>query len=85
MLQSPPDFGAGTIPAISFHINTLFSSSQSSHPYWDRMDRCIDYVWVSKDLHVVDSSLCFDRPSADDAEELEVESKKLVDRNPRHV
>lgn len=41
---------------------------QPSHPYWDRMDRCIDYVWVSRDLRVVDSGLCFDRPSADDAD-----------------
>jgi len=41
---------------------------QPSHPYWDRLDRFIDYVWVSRDLRVVDSGLCFDRPSADYAD-----------------
>jgi endonuclease/exonuclease/phosphatase family metal-dependent hydrolase len=38
-----------------------------SHPYWPRMDRCIDYVWVSERLKVIASGTCFDRPSPDDA------------------
>ncbi|MEI7875320.1 MAG: endonuclease/exonuclease/phosphatase family protein, partial [Alphaproteobacteria bacterium] len=38
-----------------------------SHPYWPRMDRCIDYVWVSERLKVLASGTCFDRPSPDDA------------------
>ena len=38
-----------------------------SHPYWPRMDRCIDYVWVSERLKVLASGACFDRPSPDDA------------------
>lgn len=38
-----------------------------SHPYWPRMDRCIDYVWVSERLRVLASGTCFDRPSPDDA------------------
>lgn len=38
-----------------------------SHPYWPRMDRCIDYVWVSERLSVLASGTCFDRPSPDDA------------------
>jgi endonuclease/exonuclease/phosphatase family metal-dependent hydrolase len=37
-----------------------------SHPYWPRMDRCIDYVWVSASLAVVASGVCFDKPSPDD-------------------
>jgi endonuclease/exonuclease/phosphatase family metal-dependent hydrolase len=37
-----------------------------SHPYWARMDRCIDYIWVSESLRVVASAVCFDRPSATD-------------------
>ncbi len=38
-----------------------------SHPYWPRMDRCIDYIWVSEKVRVVASGTCFDRASADDA------------------
>jgi endonuclease/exonuclease/phosphatase family metal-dependent hydrolase len=37
-----------------------------SHPYWPRMDRCIDYIWVSGTIQVVASGICFDRPSPDD-------------------
>ena len=37
-----------------------------SHPYWQRLDRCIDYVWVSGPLRVVESGLCFNTPSATD-------------------
>lgn len=37
-----------------------------SHPYWPRMDRCIDYIWVSPRIRVIDSGTCFDRPSPDD-------------------
>lgn len=37
-----------------------------SHPYWPRMDRCIDYIWVSGAVEVVASGVCFDRASADD-------------------
>jgi endonuclease/exonuclease/phosphatase family metal-dependent hydrolase len=32
-----------------------------SHPYWPRMDRCIDYIWVSEHLSVVESAVCFDK------------------------
>jgi endonuclease/exonuclease/phosphatase family metal-dependent hydrolase len=37
-----------------------------SHPYWPRMDRCIDYIWVSGAVEVVASGVCFDRASPDD-------------------
>jgi endonuclease/exonuclease/phosphatase family metal-dependent hydrolase len=37
-----------------------------SHPYWPRMDRCIDYIWVSGPIEIVASGVCFDRASADD-------------------
>ena len=37
-----------------------------SHPYWPRMDRCIDYIWVSEAIEIVGSGVCFDRPSPDD-------------------
>lgn len=34
-----------------------------SHPYWPRMDRCIDYIWVSEAIKVIASQVCFNRPS----------------------
>jgi endonuclease/exonuclease/phosphatase family metal-dependent hydrolase len=37
-----------------------------SHPYWPRMDRCIDYIWVGGPIEVVASGVCFDQPSPDD-------------------
>jgi endonuclease/exonuclease/phosphatase family metal-dependent hydrolase len=38
-----------------------------THPYWPRLDRCIDYIWVSASIRVVASGVCFDQPSPDDA------------------
>lgn len=32
-----------------------------SHPTWPRMDRCIDYIWVSGPLDVAASAICFDQ------------------------
>lgn len=37
-----------------------------SHPYWERADRCIDYIWVAGPLRVRDSGVCFNKPSPDD-------------------
>jgi endonuclease/exonuclease/phosphatase family metal-dependent hydrolase len=37
-----------------------------SHPDRARMDRCIDYVWVSGALDVVASGVCFDAPCPSD-------------------
>jgi endonuclease/exonuclease/phosphatase family metal-dependent hydrolase len=37
-----------------------------SHPYWPRMDRCIDYIWTSAGIEVLDSGVCFNQPSATD-------------------
>ena len=38
-----------------------------SHPYWPRMDRCIDYIWVSDRVDIAASGVCFDQASPDDA------------------
>ena len=38
-----------------------------SHPYWPRMDRCIDYIWVSEDVSILESGVGFDKASATDA------------------
>lgn len=37
-----------------------------SHPYWDRFDRSIDYVWLRGPLSVAGGGVCFDTPAADD-------------------
>jgi endonuclease/exonuclease/phosphatase family metal-dependent hydrolase len=37
-----------------------------THPYWPRMDRCIDYIWVSEGIGIVASAVCFNQPSPDD-------------------
>ena len=37
-----------------------------SHPYWPRMDRCIDFVWIDGPIEVEKSGVCFNQPSAGD-------------------
>ena len=37
-----------------------------SHPDRRRMDRCIDYIWIAGAIQIVDSGVCFDRPSGQD-------------------
>lgn len=43
------------------------SDGTTTHPYWSRMDRCIDYIWVSEDAKIIESGLCFDKASTGDA------------------
>ena len=31
-----------------------------------RFDRCIDFIWVSEPLQVVNSMVCFNQPSSED-------------------
>jgi hypothetical protein len=38
-----------------------------SHPYWPRMDRCIDYIWASGAIKILASGVCFDRSSPKDS------------------
>ena len=42
------------------------ATGEVSHPYWPRMDRCIDYIWASGSLEVLASGVCLDRPRTDD-------------------
>ena len=37
-----------------------------SHPYWPRMDRCIDYIWTTGAMKTIASGVCFDRPAEND-------------------
>jgi endonuclease/exonuclease/phosphatase family metal-dependent hydrolase len=36
-----------------------------THPEWERLDRCIDYIWVSKTITILASGLCFNQPAKD--------------------
>jgi endonuclease/exonuclease/phosphatase family metal-dependent hydrolase len=38
-----------------------------SHPYWPRMDRCIDYIWTTGAIKTVGSGVCFDKPDTIDS------------------
>ena len=38
-----------------------------THPDWPRMDRCIDFIWVSGAARVVESRVCFNHPDPADA------------------
>jgi endonuclease/exonuclease/phosphatase family metal-dependent hydrolase len=42
------------------------SDGDVTHPDWPRMDRCIDFIWVSGPLRVIESRVCFNQPSASD-------------------
>lgn len=37
-----------------------------SHPYWQRFDRCIDYIWYRGGLECLDSKVAFNQHHADD-------------------
>jgi len=37
-----------------------------THPEWERFDRCIDYIWISKGIEVEATGLCYNKPAADD-------------------
>jgi len=39
---------------------------QISHPSRPRMDRCIDFIWVSGSVHVAESRVCFNQGSTAD-------------------
>jgi endonuclease/exonuclease/phosphatase family metal-dependent hydrolase len=75
------DFNASLDAASAGLMATRFRPTQSaptaftpladrdgtvSHPYWLRMDRCIDYIWISEGIEILASEVCFDRPSPDD-------------------
>ena len=38
-----------------------------SHSYWERFDRCIDYIWIAGRLEVQASGVCFNVASTKDA------------------
>jgi endonuclease/exonuclease/phosphatase family metal-dependent hydrolase len=73
--NASPDAPSATLMATRFRPTqtaaTAFtpladSDGAVSHPYWPRMDRCIDYIWVSDRIGVRASAVCFNRPSPDD-------------------
>jgi len=45
---------------------TPLADREGSHPYWPRMDRCTDYIWISDGIETLASEVCFNRPSPGD-------------------
>ena len=41
------------------------SGGEPTHPEWPRLDRCIDYIWVSPAIRIHESGRCFDQPAAE--------------------
>jgi endonuclease/exonuclease/phosphatase family metal-dependent hydrolase len=37
-----------------------------THPEWQRFDRCIDYIWISRSIEIQASGLCFNQPAEND-------------------
>ncbi len=42
------------------------ADGEITHQDWPRMDRCIDFIWVSEAVRVIDSRVCFNQGSAGD-------------------
>ena len=73
--NAPPEAAAARRMAETFRPSqnapTAFTpladeAGNVTHPYWHRFDRSIDYIWVRGPLTVVDSGVCFNKPSVDD-------------------
>lgn len=41
-------------------------NGEAVHPYWERFDRCIDYIWLRGPLEVAASGVCFNTPDDKD-------------------
>ncbi len=41
-------------------------SGKVAHPYWERFDRSIDYIWVRGPIEVAASGVCFNTPDDND-------------------
>ena len=41
-------------------------NGEPTHPDWERFDRCIDFIWISQSVRLLDSRRCFDMPSPKD-------------------
>jgi endonuclease/exonuclease/phosphatase family metal-dependent hydrolase len=74
--NATPDMPSAQLMAQRFYPSqlapTAFTPLQGedgivSHPYWERLDRCIDYIWVSERLQINASDVCFNSPSPTDS------------------
>ena len=70
--NATPDASSAGLMATRFRptqtMPTAFSpladrNGAVSHPYWPRMDRCIDYIWISDGIEILASEVCCNRPS----------------------
>ena len=73
--NAAPDQPSIRLMSDAFHPTqtqpTAFTPLQETgggptHPEWERFDRCIDYIWVSKSIQVRASGLWWDKPAPHD-------------------
>ncbi len=73
--NAPPDAPAALRMAEEFKSTqsapTAFTpladeNGNVTHPYWDRFDRTIDYIWVRGPIEVAVSGICFNIPDNKD-------------------
>ncbi|MDH3699679.1 MAG: endonuclease/exonuclease/phosphatase family protein [Alphaproteobacteria bacterium] len=73
--NAPPDAAAARRMAGQFTATqsapTAFTpladaAGAVTHPYWDRFDRSIDYIWVRGPIDVGESGVCFNIPDVKD-------------------
>jgi endonuclease/exonuclease/phosphatase family metal-dependent hydrolase len=73
--NAAPDKPAARLMATAFqptqHAATAFTpladeAGEIAHPYWRRLDRSIDYIWLKGAISAAASGLCFDTPDAED-------------------
>jgi endonuclease/exonuclease/phosphatase family metal-dependent hydrolase len=72
-LNAAPDQASARLMLSAFRPTqtqpTAFTPLQEpggkpTHPEWERLDRCFDYIWISEGIRIQASGLCFDKPAA---------------------
>ena len=73
--NAAPDKPAAQLMATEFrptqHAATAFTAladeaGEIAHPYWQRLDRSIDYIWLRGAITATASGLCFDTHDPED-------------------
>src|SRR5262249_25308412 len=64
--QTAPTAFTPPQPAAPALIPLADAAGAVTPPYWPRMDRCIDYIWLSQQIGVAASGVCFNKSNSDD-------------------
>ncbi|NJM92992.1 MAG: hypothetical protein HC861_10625, partial [Rhodospirillaceae bacterium] len=52
--------------ADRLHPRSPTATATLTHPYWERFDRSIDYIWLRGPLDCTTSAVGFNKPHPDD-------------------